>query len=388
MKKSLMALAVLGAMSGVASAQSSVTMYGIVDIGVQWVEAGVATGNTASPFAQESGVQINSGYQSGSRFGVRGSEALGGNWNAVFTLEAGYNTDTGLSGQGGRLFGRQAWAGLQHSGFGTVALGRLATPSSGTGSFDLWGSVDPFLTGWGVNGLQSTFIPSNALREDNAVIWASPTWAGFKFAAMYSFNVNGQEVLPSGNNTSGFTLAANWTWGPLFIAATYDELDPSDALNSATFGNPKQKMTQLGATWDFKIVKIHGAYGIQDNVRLLPALNNPGVFAPTGVVAYDNNPWMLGVTVPLFGGQLLASYQYSDADNVTGTGPTTGAYSFEPDYSVWGVGYSYPFSRRTNLYIGYGQVEWDGTVTYTGAPAAPAQRFDQKQFALGIRHLF
>ncbi len=194
MKKSLMALAVLGAMSSVASAQSSVTMYGIVDIGVQWVEQGVATGITASPYAQESGIQINSGYQSGSRFGVRGSEALGKNWNAVFTLEAGYNTDTGLSGQGGRLFGRQAWAGLQHSAFGTVALGRLATPSSGTGSFDLWGAVDPFLTGWGVNGLQSTFIPSNALREDNAIIWASPTWAGFKFAGMYSFNINGQEV--------------------------------------------------------------------------------------------------------------------------------------------------------------------------------------------------
>ena len=85
--------------------------------------------------------------------------------------------------------------------------------------------------------------------------------------------------------------------------------------------------------------------------------------------------------------QILGSYQYSDADNVTGTN-ATGPYSFEPDYSVWGIGYSYPFSRRTNLYIGYAQQEWDGNVSQSGVAAAPAQRFDRKQFALGIRHLF
>jgi len=69
---------------------------------------------------------------------------------------------------------------------------------------------------------------------------------------------------------------------------------------------------------------------------------------------------------------------------------TTGAYSFEPDYSVWGVGYTYPFSRRTNMYIGYGTVEWDGNVSSVGsaAGATPSQRFDRQQFALGIRHLF
>jgi len=387
MKKSLMALAVLGAMSSVASAQSSVTMYGIIDIGVQWNESGVAPTTTGGIYTQESVFQVQSGYQSGSRFGVRGSEALGKNWNAIFTLEAGVNVDTGTSGQNGQLFGRQAWGGLQHDSFGSLVLGRIATPSSGTGSFDLWGAVDPFATGWGIAGLNQTFIPSNALREDNSILWASPTWAGFKFAAQYSFNVLGQEVAPSGNNTKGMTLAANWTWGPLFLAATYDVISPSNALNSPS-GNPDQKMTQLGATWDFKFLKIHGAYGIQDNVRLVQnSSGGAGIFAPTGVVAYDNNPWMLGVTVPLFGGQILGSYQYSDADNVTGTN-VNGAYSFEPDYSVWGIGYSYPFSRRTNMYIGYAQQEWDGNVSQSGVAAAPSQRFDRKQFALGIRHLF
>jgi GBP family porin len=382
MKKSLMALAVLGAMSSVATAQSSVTLYGIVDVGVQWNEQGVAPTTTGGIYTQESVFGVNSGYQSGSRFGLRGSEALGKNWNAVFTLEGGYDTDTGFSGQGGRLFGRQAWAGLQHSGMGTVALGRFATPSSGTGSFDLWGSVDPFLTGWGINSLGSTFIASNALREDNAVLWASPTWAGFKFAAMYSFNINGQEVAPSGNNVTGMTLAGNWTWGPLLIAATYDVVSPS---NLTTPDPGDQKMLQLGGTFDFKIVKLHAAYASQDNISAVQGGFNTGVFRPTQITAYDNQAYMFGVTVPLFGGSLLGSYQYSDADNID-----TAAYQFEPDYSVWGIGYSYPFSRRTNMYIGYGQAEWDGSVRLTPTPSstAPSQRFDRKQFALGIRHLF
>jgi predicted porin len=385
MKKSLIALAVLGAMSSAASAQSSVTIYGIFDIGLQWNEYGVATGVAASPYAQENVFGVESGYQSGSRFGLRGAEALGRGWSAVFTLEGGFDGSTGNLGQGGRVFGRQVWAGLQHNAMGTVVLGRVATPSSGTGSFDLWGSVDPFATGWGINSLGSTFIPSNALREDNSILWASPTWAGFKFAASYSFNINGAEVAPSGNNTKGMTLAGNWTWGPLFLAATYDVLSAGDQLNSPTFGNPDQKMTQLGGSFDFKFIKLHAAYAIQDNIRLLPAAGNPGVFNPTAGAPYDNNAWMLGVSVPLFGGSILASYQYADADNIS-----TATYSFEPDYSVWGVGYTYPFSRRTNMYIGYGKMEWDGNVSQNNvsAGAAPSQRFDKQQFALGIRHLF
>jgi predicted porin len=104
MKKSLIALAVLGALSGAASAQSSVTLYGIVDIGLQWNESGLNRGTTALPaWSQESAWSIDSGYQSGSRFGLRGAEALGGNWAAVFTLEGGFDASTGMSQQGSRL---------------------------------------------------------------------------------------------------------------------------------------------------------------------------------------------------------------------------------------------------------------------------------------------
>ena len=384
MKKSLIALALIGAFSGSAVAQSSVTLYGIVDIGVQMNTTGVNLGTTAAPrWSQEDVWGVDSGYQSGSRWGMRGSEALGGGWNAVFTLEGGYSPDTGQLGQSGRLFGRQAWAGLQSAGAGTFVLGRLATPSSGTGTFDQWGFVDPFATGWGLNSLGSTFLPSNALREDNGMLWSSPNWGGFNFAAMYSFNVNGSEVAPSGNNTSAYTLAGKWAGGPFAVAITYDAfIKPDNAPAGVT---DDQTHMQIGGTWDFKIVKIHAGYAIQRGIAI-GSSGVPGSFVPTGLQQFDNNAYMGGVTIPLFGGSLLASYQYADAKNTQGLNAGV-AYTFEPDYSVWGIGYSYPFSRRTNMYVGYGQRSWDGNIA-NPTSADPKNAFDKSQFALGIRHLF
>jgi GBP family porin len=392
MKKSLIALAVLGAFSAGAAAQSSVTLYGIVDIGLQYNKFGVNRGTAAAPnFQQEAVWGVESGYQSGSRLGVRGSEAIGNGLNVVYTLEAGFDVSTGVSGQGGRLFGRQAWGGFQGN-WGTVVLGRIATPSSGTGSFDMFGQIDPFSTGWGQAGLQATFIPSNSLREDNSVLYQSPTFGGFKFAAQYSFNVNLAETAPQGSNTTAYNLSGSWGWGPVYVAATYDVLQFPDPGFGVLGGNPDQKMLQLGMTWDFKIVKLAAAYADQKKISIAAAFNTTnnlggvGTFVPVGVGNYNNSAYMLGVTIPLFGGKILGSYQKSDADNID-----TPAFQWEPDYSNWAVGYEYPLSRRTNLYFGYAQRAWDGNIRLTpggGILANAAQQFDRDQFAIGIRHLF
>jgi len=394
MKKSLLALAVLGAFSAGAAAQSSVTIYGIVDIGIQYNTFGVNRGTTGAPnWQQESNWGVDGGYQSGSRLGFRGSEALGGGLNAIFTLEAGFNPDLGTSGQGGRIFGRQAWAGFQGN-FGTVVLGRIATPSSGTGSFDQFGQVDPFSTGWGLIGLQATFIPSSTLREDNSILYQTPTWGGFKFAAQYSFNVDTGETAPQGSNTSAFNLGASWGAGPFYAAVTYDVIQYADAGSPGrtSAGNPDQKMLQLGGTWDFKFAKLHAAYADQkaiSTVISLGGVGNPlggGAFVPVGVGNFNNQAYMIGVTIPLgANAKILGSYQDSDAKNIQ-----NGLSSFEPDYNVWGIGFEYAFSRRTNLYVGYGQRSWDGRISDTAGVLLPqaAQIFDRDQFALGIRHVF
>jgi general bacterial porin, GBP family len=394
MKKNLIALAIFGAFSGAALAQSNVTLYGIIDVNYQYNDpdgSNSATPGSCVPIggcSSTSGIQ--SGHQSGSRFGIRGSEALSSNLNAVFTLEGGVDVSTGQSLQGGRLFGRQAWGGLS-GGWGTLVLGRVATFSSGTGSFDMFGNIDPFVTGFGDSSLGSTFTSAGALRLDNSALYQSPTFGGFKFGAGYSFNANGAELAGTGNNIQTWFFGASWAGGPFYAAVTYDLISPpnpgiqGNATTPAVFPNDsEQKNLQIGATWDLKFIKLHAAYAKEDD-----AFFNVGV-GVTPVAGEDADAWMAGVSIPLFGGTLLASYQKREGDPV---GVCLGTFSTltnactvaltprQEKIEVWAVGYTYPLSRRTNLYINAS--DKDGKDFYQGSAT-----LDRAQYTVGIRHLF
>jgi len=384
MRKGIVALAVLSAFSGAALAQSSVTLYGIVDVGYQWNEAPTNVGTTAAPrISQESWNAINGGYQSGNRWGLRGSEGLGGGWNAIFTLESGFNIDTGTQGQssasasGGRLFGRQAYAGLS-SGLGTLVAGRLATFSSGTGDFDMFGRVDPFSTGFGLASLGSTFISANSLRVDNALAYRSPKFAGFQAGVGYSTRIDGAETAPQDTNISAFISGLSWELGPFYAVATYDQLNNIGS-------NPDQKHLQIGGVFTIGPFSINAAYADQSNIAAIerqPQIGS-GSFQPLppGISNYDASAYMIGGAWTLGAFRFMASYQWSDADGKNVRSPTTGAVvNFEPDYSVFGIGATYNLSRRTNLYAGYAFSDADGTLN--------SDTFDRSQFALGMRHLF
>lgn len=353
MKKSLLALAVLSAFAGVASAQSSVTMYGIIDMNVQR--------NDPKPNGVASTTGVNSGHQSGSRFGIRGSEDLGGGLSAVFTIENGFSGDTGQQGQGA-LFGRQAWAGLRGA-FGTFALGRVATFSSGTGSFDMFGATDPFATGFGISSLGSTFSSAAALRINNTALWQSPNWGGFRAGLGYSFNALAPEAAGSGANNPLVMAAMNYTGGPVFVTLTYDRVSPTDA-QKATGLNNDQTHLQFGLTFDLKVIKLHGGYAKEDNQFVASA---------TGVTnGADATSWMAGVTVPIGNAAILASYQKRDGDTLG----TTNA-----DRRVWSVGATYNLSRRTNFYASYGDSDGSNSLNNNAT-------FDTKQITAGIRHQF
>lgn len=405
MKKSIVALAVLSAVSGAAMAQSSVTLYGIVDVGYQWNEAPTQVGTTtvqtpSGPLVlpvirKESWNAINGGYQSGNRWGLRGSEDLGGGWRAIFTLESGFSIDTGAMGnadatnaQGtasaatasGRLFGRQAFAGFQ-SGLGTAVAGRLATFSSGTGSFDMFGRVDPFSAGFGQAGLQNTFISVTGLRADNAIAYQSPKFAGFQGGVGYSTNINGAEVAPNGNNVQAFFAGLNWEAGPFYAVVTYDSIDPGNLFPQ----KDTQKHLQVGGTFAIAGFTINAAFAQQDNIASIaaqPGITNGNFFdlRSTAIPQYDSSAYMIGGTWTLGAWKFMASYQWSDADGQNVNVPGRGIVNFDPDYDVYGVGATYNLSRRTNLYIGYGHRSADGTLAGSG--------FDASQFALGFRHLF
>jgi len=372
MKKTWVALAVAGAfVAGTAQAQSSVTLYGIIDVNYMWQEVPTNVGTSTAPnVQQESFSAINSGHQSGSRWGLRGSEDLGGGLKGIFTIEGGYSPDTGEQGQG-RLFGRQAWAGLQ-GGWGTVVLGRLATFSSGTGSFDMFGRTDPFLTGFGLAALGNTFYSANALRIDNTIAYQSPKFAGFQAGLGYSTRFAGSEVAPSDRNADAIISAINWEAGPFWVSVTYDAIDNPT-------GGEDQKHLQVGATFDLGPVRLHAGYADQSNIGAVPGgpTGGTGSFlaVPAGFQPFDTNAYMLGVTWKVGAFTLMGSFQMQDADQQTG--PTR---SFDPDFDIWGFGAAYNLSRRTNLYASYAQRNADGTFQ--------GESFDAKQLAFGVRHLF
>lgn len=347
MKKTWVALAVAGAFVGAAHAQSSVTLYGIADVNVQLIDPKVS--GAKSTFG------VNSGHQSGSRWGFRGSEDLGGGLKAVFTLENGFNIDTGTIGQGGRLFGRQAWAGLE-GGFGTVAFGRFAALGSGTGSFDMFGFTDPFATGFG--GANLIFSIANAFRYDNGILWRSQKMSGFQVGLEHSRNINGGELAPNSANTYMTGGAVAFGAGPFQGAVTYN------VINNPAAGASDQKNLQVGATFDLGVAKLHAGYA---NEKDQFTANSVGI-----TNGGDADAYMVGVTVKVGAGSLLASFQDYNAKAHLGQ---------ERDLRRIGVGYTHPLSRRTNLYFSF--ADNNGKKTLDNNPS-----FDFRQYTAGVRHLF
>ena len=221
MKKISIALAVSALAASAAHAQSSVTLYGLIDAGISYTN-NVQNG---APSHGSSRVALGSGNISGSRFGLRGSEDLGGGLHAIFVLENGFNVNNGALGQGGRMFGRQAYVGLSTDQYGTLTMGRqydsmvdYVSPLSGTaGTF-------------GDSGFAHVYDNDNlqhSVRFSNSVKFASNNYAGFKFGGMYAFS----------NSTSfavdrAYSAGASYNNGPLRFAAAYLQINGSAAASS------------------------------------------------------------------------------------------------------------------------------------------------------------
>jgi predicted porin len=170
---STLSLALLG-VAGAAHAQSSVTLYGLIDESIQYV--GQADRNNNHLF------QTYAGNIQGDRFGLKGTEDLGGGLKAIFQLENGFDVNSGKLGQGGLMFGRQAFVGLTQDAYGTLTLGRQYDP--------LVDMVQPLTAD---NYLGSTFTTpgdldnnDNDSRTNSAIKYVSPVWSGFQVEGMYA----------------------------------------------------------------------------------------------------------------------------------------------------------------------------------------------------------
>jgi predicted porin len=333
MKKSLLALAVLGAFAGAASAQTNVTVYGIVDAGL--VHESGDQGDSVT--------KLGSGVQSGSRLGFKGTEDLGGGLKANFQLENGFTTDDGFQSQGGRLFGRQAWVGLS-GGFGNVAFGRQYNPY-----FLSLTSIDPF--GTGLAGQINNLFDHNTVRTDNAVGYTTANFGGLVGSVMYGFG----EV--AGENAASRTISASVTYANGPIRATLAHHNANNATDTGTAKN-----TLLGGTFDFGVAKAHAAFAQNDA-------------DDAGVDTVDSRDMMVGASVPFGASTFLVSYLRKNdslADN---------------DANQIGVGYTYALSKRTNFYAAYARISNDGLADYEVGNASSGGTND-KAFNVGVRHQF
>ncbi|MES2160940.1 MAG: porin [Pseudomonadota bacterium] len=330
MQKYVMSALALGLVSPVAQAQSSVTVYGVADAGLV-LERGGAAGNLQN---------ISSGVGSGSRIGFKGKEDLGGGMSAGFVLENGFTIDTGAAGQGGLLFGRQAYVCLSGKA-GAVSMGRQYMPYYKA----LRDVADPFVTGFAGNA-QNVFFPST--RVDNSVEYITPRYNGFSADVMYGF---GETAGDSAKNRS-IGGSASYDNGPLSLVLAHHQRD--NALATA-----HTRYTMLAGRYRVDGVTGHAAYS--RNQDLL------------GVTSRDA---LLGVSVAAGAGKFLASYIDHRDDSAAHQRSRQAA-----------IGYLYPLSVRTDLYTAYGRILnrnganfHVGTATDTGTGTAG--------FNLGVRHVF
>jgi GBP family porin len=378
MKKTFAAAACMAGYACCAHAQSSVTLFGLIDAGLSY------TSNQQGHPAWQAG----SGNTTGSNWGLLGSEDLGGGIHAIFRLGSGISVMNGSSRQGGRVFGYQADAGLANDRLGTVTLGRQ------------YDSVVDYLaplsfTGRRPGGNNLSAHPydndnlNNSFRVDNSVKFTSITYAGINFGALYGFS----------NEAGGFSdnrlysFGASYDAGPLHLAAGYLQANNGGQNNTGaltltdrTFVTALQRTYGAGAAYaigaaNFGFVWTRTQIGGLDTIN---GANSLGL-AQNGQGASFNNFEVNGSYVLTPALNLTGEYTYTTGSLSTASGqhrPTWHEVSVRTDYLL---------SKRTDIYLqaSYQHISSDGSgLTADISGQTPSSTNQQLVVAAGLRHRF
>jgi len=386
MKKSLFTLALCGASVVSAHAQSSVTLYGLVDTGIvyannqqghsSWQESSSATQNTV--------------------FGLKGSEDLGNQLHAIFKLEQGFLLNNGAQAFSGDGFGSQAWVGLQSDMYGTVTLGR---------QFDVMNDmVAPLTAGlntWGGSLAAHPFDNDNLAADsvviNNMVKYASPEYHGVTFESMYAFSNKAGNF--SNNRSYGFALS--YAKGPLNLAGGYIQLNNagngSGAVPSsdytANFIAERQRIWSLGGNYTYGKATV-GLVWSHTQMDQVGGVISFGTGTYLG--ADDTSAGSLNGSLRMDNFEVNAKYALTDAWTVSGEYTyTKGAYNgASPGWNTGMLQTDYAFSKRTDVYLE------SVFQNVHGAPAdsvlshamintlSPSSSSSQLAVVVGMRHVF
>jgi predicted porin len=371
---SVITVAVTSTLSFAANAQSSVTLYGIVDTGIAYVHN---SGGHASQW------KMSTGNLSGNEWGLKGTEDLGDGLSAVFQLENGFDIGSGQMQQNSRLFGRQAFVGLSSPHYGTVTLGRQYDPISDllqpitadqfSGFFATPGDVDNY---------------DSSVRFDNTVKWVSPVWGGFTVEAMYGFGG------VAGATGSGQTYSAgvSYSHGPLNLAAGYLHIDN---------GNPTLSTRGTSSADSLFNSPVNAAYASAKSVNIARAGGQYVIGSVTFGGAYSFSEYMADAASTFsqsekyHNGSVFAMWQVSPAfTTIVGYSYTKSTGDSSAKYHQVNIGVDYLLSKRTDVYAMAGYTHASGN-NGTGAAEAVIGSFDiasgsssQTMAIVGLRHRF
>lgn len=305
MKKTLAAVAVLGAFAGSAIA-ADVTLYGIVDTGV-----GYAHTDYDGLKDNVDSFQMKSGQASGSRWGLKGTEDLGNGMTVGFILEDGFTADDGAEAD--QMFDRESSLFIE-GGFGKLAFGRIGSINNGTSSWAQMGVLSAFGTSsWGGYSAQIGNLMSTAGKWDNMVAYQTPSFAGFKVYAQYSMGKT-YEVTGAVENESSadryYAIGATYANGPL---AAYLAVDSTNYKSTgADYGVDDSLTVTLGGNYDFEVAKVYFGAQYFDEVKLSSVGGIAGAeFGATKVKGYSIT---LSADAPVAGGKVMAGLGYVDAE--------------------------------------------------------------------------
>jgi predicted porin len=362
MKPTRIALALMAPLmplTAAAQAPSSTEVYGLLDAGVV-AERG-CTGDCTR-------TRIDSGVASGSRLGVRGREDLGGGTSAVYTLEAGILNDTGASDQNGKLFGRQAYVGLDGP-LGLVTLGRQYNLVYET----LTDVADPFHGG--TAGSAANLVGYSNKRYDNTIKYQSRrSRSGFIGSAIYSF---GESPYNSKvNRAYGATLG--YAKGAANLSVTHQRKENMlDATGTTPPVDQSARNTLVAANFDFGRFVGYAAYGHSKGDGSSPwDMSNPYGAVAQSTPSNNSRDVLVGIAVPMGATTWLASYIRKDDRSLA-----------DRDANQIAIGANYALSRRTDFYAAFAKIQNRNGAAYSVGNASSAGRGD-RAINVGMRHAF
>ena len=304
-----------------------------------------------------------SGRSSGSRFGFKGKESLNDEWQVRFVLESGFSADSGELSSAGTIFGRQSTLSIE------IAFGRAGKPLSGSDQFTRISRFTPFGVTYGDAGL---LFYGKGGRVDNGIFYKSPTVAGFTAVLSGSFNTKGDEAAEWSDNTRFIGGTLDWKYGNFGMMVGAEEIILKRA-DEADNQDKNPRTLFLGASYDFGFMELLAAYQRGWGLDRVGSLQSIKITPKTGG---SSSARLSGILVDGENGRDIAS------DKVGSLGKDAG-------YWAVAAGYTYPLSKRTNVY---------GVVSHLeGRKGLGDSRYsiyngdgdlDREQIAVGLVHKF